>query len=67
MPYILHPKHIYPAGTLVEVVNTSHWPVMIVSKDGDLFSCPVDWLGEEPPVIEVPVVERPIDLFNQPL
>jgi len=67
MPYALTVRPKYAkAGELLEVVNTEHHPVLICrSANGNLFPCRVEDVGETPPVIEVIVIVKPIDLFNQ--
>jgi hypothetical protein len=67
MPYALtvRPKYAQ-VGEVVTVVNDTHLPVLICrSANGNLFPCRVEDVGEEKPVIEVPIIIKPIDLFNQ--
>jgi hypothetical protein len=53
-------------GEPIEIVNTSHYPVLICrSPRGVLFPCLGDVLSEGAIVIPEPVVIKPVDLFNQ--
>lgn len=56
------------AGDELDVYNTEHFPVMCCrDKQGEMFPAHIDKLSEPPVVVVLPEVERPNDLFNQPI